>query len=195
MCAAKGHVRFTLESGHVRCISLRLLWTKSGHGEGVSSIGRGYSGPFLAKSPKIQRVSPYAHPSSCCIMSQQFSLRFNDSQSLPATPCDMNATWNTSFAARVRRTSRARSTRVSSCYLGRNRRHVRSCRFKCLCISVRLPIRFVFPRRSPAFDLILFGLSLFGHVIASRKTSMAHFDQSTGTNSGGNVFLPFGIET
>jgi hypothetical protein len=26
-------------------------------------------------------------------MSQRFSLRFNDSQSFPATPCDMDATW------------------------------------------------------------------------------------------------------
>jgi hypothetical protein len=26
MCAAKGHVCFTLESGHVRCTSLRMLW-------------------------------------------------------------------------------------------------------------------------------------------------------------------------
>src|SRR4029450_5189273 len=55
-----------------------------------------------------------------------------------------------------------------SCYLSRNRRHVRSCRFECLCIAVRLPIRFLLLlRRSLAFDLSLFGLSLFGHVIAS----------------------------
>ena len=104
------------------------------------------------------------------VMSQQFSLRFNDSQSLPATPCDMNATWNTSFAA----ASGGLPTHVfklsgaPSCYLGRNRRHVRSCRFECLCIAVRLPIRFLLLlRRSLAFDLSLFGLSLFGHVIAS----------------------------
>src|SRR5262245_46679900 len=48
--------------------------------------------------------------------------------------------------------------------LGRNRRHVRSCRFRCLCVSVRLPIgfvlllRFVLLRRLLAFDLSLFGL-------------------------------------
>jgi hypothetical protein len=28
---AKGHVRFTPKSGHVRCTSLRLLWANSGH--------------------------------------------------------------------------------------------------------------------------------------------------------------------
>jgi hypothetical protein len=28
---AKSNVRFTLESGHVRCTSLRLLWANSGH--------------------------------------------------------------------------------------------------------------------------------------------------------------------
>jgi hypothetical protein len=47
------------------------------------------------------------HPVSCRGMSRKFSLRFNDSQQLPASPRDMNATWSTSFAARVRRTSRA----------------------------------------------------------------------------------------
>jgi hypothetical protein len=30
--SAKGHVRLTPESGHVRCTSLCLLWAKSGHG-------------------------------------------------------------------------------------------------------------------------------------------------------------------
>ena len=35
-------------------------------------------------------------------MSQQFSLRFNDSQSLPAIPCDMSATWKR-FAASAQR--------------------------------------------------------------------------------------------
>jgi hypothetical protein len=42
-------------------------------------------------------------------------------------------------------------------------------------------------RISLAFDLSLFGLLLFGHVAAP--------PQSTGTNSGGNAFLPFGIVT
>jgi hypothetical protein len=31
ICAAKCNVRFAPESGHVRCISLRLLWANSGH--------------------------------------------------------------------------------------------------------------------------------------------------------------------
>jgi hypothetical protein len=31
MCGAKGHVRFTPESGHVRCNGPCLLWAKSGH--------------------------------------------------------------------------------------------------------------------------------------------------------------------
>jgi hypothetical protein len=31
MRAAKGHVRITPESGHVRCTSPCLLWAKSGH--------------------------------------------------------------------------------------------------------------------------------------------------------------------
>jgi hypothetical protein len=31
MCAAKGHVRFTPESGHVRCSYRGPLWAKSGH--------------------------------------------------------------------------------------------------------------------------------------------------------------------
>jgi hypothetical protein len=29
MCAAKGHVCFTLESGHVHCTSLGLLWANN----------------------------------------------------------------------------------------------------------------------------------------------------------------------
>jgi hypothetical protein len=51
---------------------------------------------------------------------------------------------------------------VAQKLLSSNTQHVRSCRFKCLCISVRLPFRFVFLRRSLAF-----GLSLFDHMIAS----------------------------
>jgi hypothetical protein len=86
------------------------------------------------------------------------------------------------FAARVRR-----SFRGVFGFLGGNRRHVRYCRFKRLCVSFRLSFRFVFIRRSLAFDLSLFGLLLFGHVAAP--------PQSTGTNSGGNAFLPFGIVT
>src|SRR5207249_1125430 len=31
MCSAKGHVRFTPESGHVRCKDRCLLWAISGH--------------------------------------------------------------------------------------------------------------------------------------------------------------------
>src|SRR5262249_29619887 len=31
ICSAKGHVRFTPESGHVQCTSLCLLWANSGH--------------------------------------------------------------------------------------------------------------------------------------------------------------------
>jgi hypothetical protein len=38
-----------------------------------------------------------------------FSLFSNDFQNLPATPRDTDATWNTSFAACVRRTSRTLS--------------------------------------------------------------------------------------
>jgi hypothetical protein len=41
---------------------------------------------------------------ACCAL---FSLFSNGSQSFPATPCNMDATWSTSFAARARRTSRA----------------------------------------------------------------------------------------
>src|SRR4029077_19548682 len=31
ICASKGHVCFTFESGHVQCTSSCLLWAKSGH--------------------------------------------------------------------------------------------------------------------------------------------------------------------
>jgi hypothetical protein len=54
----------------------------------------------------------------------------------------------------------------SPAHLGRNRRHIRYW-FKCLCTLVGLLFRFDFLSRSLAFDLNLFGLSLFGHVIAS----------------------------
>jgi hypothetical protein len=41
---------------------------------------------------KFNGLALAAEPFLCCTMSQQFSLRFNDSQSLPATPRNMNAT-------------------------------------------------------------------------------------------------------
>ena len=31
MCSAKGHVRFTPKSGHLRCTGACLLWAKSRH--------------------------------------------------------------------------------------------------------------------------------------------------------------------
>ena len=79
------------------------------------------------------------------------------------------------------------------CYLGRDRRNVRSCGFKCR--------RFLFLRRSLAFNLSLFGLSLFGHAVASLdllstlENVSGPFGQGSGSSSGGNVFWPFGIET
>jgi hypothetical protein len=51
---------------------------------------------------------------------------------------------------------------VAQNLLSSNTQHVRSCRFKCLCISATLPFRFIFLRRSLAF-----GLSLLDHMIAS----------------------------
>jgi len=36
ICSAKRHVRFSSESGHVRCTGLCLLWAKSGHGRRYS---------------------------------------------------------------------------------------------------------------------------------------------------------------
>src|SRR5262245_26120943 len=36
ICAAKSHVRFTPESGHVRCTSACPLWANSGHTEARS---------------------------------------------------------------------------------------------------------------------------------------------------------------
>src|SRR5262249_47022353 len=62
--------------------------------------------------------------------------------------------------------------------LSRNHWHIRY----SLYISVRLSFRFVFLRRSVAFDLSLFGLSL--HVIASRpRCSWDHFEQGGRTSS------------
>jgi hypothetical protein len=57
------------------------------------STGRYSLAALTATSKQIQCLSFKAPPPPCCSLSQQFSLRFNDSQSLPATPCDMNATW------------------------------------------------------------------------------------------------------
>jgi hypothetical protein len=51
-----------------------------------------YFGLFSTRAQTSQCLSFRALRSSCCIMSQQFPLRFNDFQSLPATPCDILAT-------------------------------------------------------------------------------------------------------
>jgi hypothetical protein len=51
---------------------------------------------------------------------------------------------------------------VAQNLLSSNTQHVRSYRFKCLCISATLPFRFIFLRRWLAF-----GLSLFDNMIAS----------------------------
>jgi len=70
-----------------------------------------------------------------------------------------------------------------------------------------MPFRFVFLRRLLALDLCLSVVSFrfvsfLGQLIASLgnynavlKTYLDHFDQGNGSSSGGNVFLPFGIET
>jgi hypothetical protein len=76
--------------------------TNDRRGLGVYVIDRGanrpcYFGLFCTQTQTSQCLSFRALRSSCCIMSQQFSLRFNDSQSSPATPCDMNATWMEQF--------------------------------------------------------------------------------------------------
>jgi hypothetical protein len=61
--------------------------------------------------------------------------------------------------------------------------------------------QFVFLCRSLAFDLSYFGFSLFGHEVASLdllsglENVSAHFDQGSGSSSGGIVLPPFGIET
>ena len=65
-----------------------------------------------------------------------------------------------------------------------------------------MPFRFVFLRRLLALDLCLSVISFLGQLIvsfgnynAALKTYLDHFDQGNGSSSGGNVFLPFGIET
>jgi hypothetical protein len=65
-----------------------------------------------------------------------------------------------------------------------------------------MPFRFVFLRRLLALDLCLSVVSFLDQLIASLgnynaalKTYLDHFDQGNGSSSGGNVFLPFGIET
>src|SRR5262249_7142966 len=57
MCSAKGHVRFTPESGHVRCTRLCPLWAKSGH-SGIHSItwsARPSNGSGMAR-PRVLAV-------------------------------------------------------------------------------------------------------------------------------------------
>src|SRR5262249_8539411 len=39
ICAAKSHVRFTPESGHVRCTRLCPLWAKGGHRDDYNLSG------------------------------------------------------------------------------------------------------------------------------------------------------------
>src|SRR5262245_32108504 len=56
--------------------------------------GPWYFGLFSIRSLTDQCLSFQVPRSSCCIVAQQFCLRFNDYVSLPATPCDMNATWS-----------------------------------------------------------------------------------------------------
>src|SRR5262249_22764059 len=46
ICSAKGHVRFTPESGHVRCTSPCLLWANSGHLCSRVSLWR-YGGKYI----------------------------------------------------------------------------------------------------------------------------------------------------
>ena len=65
-----------------------------------------------------------------------------------------------------------------------------------------MPFRFVFLRHLLALDLCLSVVSFLGQLIASLgnynaalKTYLDHFDQGNGSSSGGNVILPFGIET
>src|SRR5262249_30184101 len=38
ICSAKQHIRFTPESGHVRCTSPCLLWARSGHATSADKI-------------------------------------------------------------------------------------------------------------------------------------------------------------
>ena len=127
ICSAKRHVRFTPNSDRESGFSETVMFASSSGAAGSRppSIPRAirasscaslmrrprYFGLFSATSPIIQWLSFQAHPSRCCILSQQFSLRFNNSQSLPATPCDIGATWKWAGTAegRPRKKQKARA--------------------------------------------------------------------------------------
>jgi hypothetical protein len=56
-CAAKGHVCFAPESGHVQCISRCPLWAKSGHYLGLNEFKAGIGmkeQPRMSRSPASQ---------------------------------------------------------------------------------------------------------------------------------------------
>jgi hypothetical protein len=64
--------------------------------------------PGVQVKYSIQRLGFRASPSSCCTCCNLFSLFSGHFQNLPATPCNMNATWNT-ICRPVGRTSRTLS--------------------------------------------------------------------------------------
>ena len=94
----------TLQGHFTSPASSTDLWSRndlasgahSMHVQAISTCRRGANGPchfdFSIRSLTDQCLGLHALQSSCCSLSKQFSLRFNDSQSLPATPCNMDAT-------------------------------------------------------------------------------------------------------
>ena len=68
ICTARAHVRFTPESGHVRCNSLCPLWAKSGHPVSIMRFNACHSGTPVPRSASLRaaaRAGAQSTPANC----------------------------------------------------------------------------------------------------------------------------------
>jgi len=74
MCAAKGHVRFTPESGHVQCTSSCLLWANSGHSCTPFLNRRTRHVAIRAEHTTVARLGLRSHTASLAVIEELASV-------------------------------------------------------------------------------------------------------------------------